>query len=139
MGSVKTGVALPEDVMKEFDRLIKSLGYKSRSRAFQDAVQLFISMHKWVDTKGYIAGCVVVIYDHGEHGVEEELTDIQHKYLNVISAAMHVHLSSNLCMLIIAVRGDVEVVKRFHSELGGIKGVRHIQTAFTVLPGFNNG
>lgn len=139
MGSIKTGVAIPEEIMKEFEELTKTLGYRSRSKAFQDAVQLFISTHRWVESRGSIAGCIVVIYDHEEHGIEEALTDIQHSYLNIISAAMHVHLSHTRCMLIIALKGDVESVKKLYSELSSIKGITHIQSAFTTIAELNKG
>lgn len=137
MGSVKTGVAIPEEVMKEFEDLARTLGYGSRSRAFQDAVQLFIATNRWVESKGYVAGCIVVIYDHEEHGVEDSLTNIQHSYLKIVSAAMHVHLSNTKCMLIIALKGDVETVRKLYSELSKVRGITHIQAAFTTLVELN--
>ncbi|MCX8185961.1 MAG: ribbon-helix-helix protein, CopG family [Sulfolobales archaeon] len=133
-GSVKTGVAVPRDIMEEFEDLAKKLGYRSRSRAFQDAVQLFITTHRWVGLSGLLAGCVVVIYNHEEHGVEERLTDIQHRFLDVISAAMHIHLTSTHCMLVITLRGDAGRVKDLYKELSGIRGVTHIQPAFSLIP-----
>jgi CopG family nickel-responsive transcriptional regulator len=131
---VKTGVAVPEGIMSEFEELIKTLGYRSRSRAFQDAIQLFIASNKWVRLSGRVAGCVVITYDHEEHDVEERLTDIQHEFLDVISATMHIHLSRKYCMLIIALRGDVEVIKKLYNELSSVRGITNIQSAFTLIP-----
>ncbi len=133
-GSIKTGVAVPRSVMEEFEELTNALGYKSRSRAFQDAIQLFITTHRWLRLGGYIVGCVVIIYNHEEHGAEEKLTDIQHKFSDVISAAMHVHLTDTYCMLVIALKGDAARIKELYSELCGVNGVMHIQPAFSLVP-----
>ncbi|MEM1983436.1 MAG: CopG family ribbon-helix-helix protein [Sulfolobales archaeon] len=133
-GTVKTGVSIPKNIMVEFEELTKILGYRSRSRAFQDAIQLFITTHRWVSLSGYLAGCAVLIYNHEEHGVEERLTDTQHKFLDVISAAMHIHLTTTYCMLVIALKGESSRIKDLYNELSSIKGVIHIQPAFTLVP-----
>ncbi len=133
-GTVKTGVALPRGIMKEFEELTRVLGYRSRSKAFQDAVQLFITTHRWVGLGGHVVGCVVIVYDHEEHGVEDRLTDIQHRFLSVISAAMHIHLTSTYCMLVIALKGDVSMIKNLYNELSSVKGVKYLQPVFSLIP-----
>jgi len=134
MGTVKTGVSVPDNVMKEFEEISKELGYRSRSRAVQDAVQLFIAMNKWMRFEGDIAGCIVILYDHEVHDVEGRLTDVQHNYLDIISASMHVHLTKNYCLLIVGLKGPVKRVKELYRELASIRGILHVQPAILTLP-----
>ncbi len=128
-GLVKTGVALPSDVVKELDEVAKLLGYRSRSRAITDAIRMFVAMHKWKLMRGEVAGAILVLYDHEVHGVDEELTNAQHKFLDIISATLHIHLSERHCMLIIAVRGEVSRIRNLYSNIASIKGVLHVQSA----------
>jgi len=127
--SIKTGIAIPINLAKEFESIMKALGYSSRSKAIRDAIQLFITIHKWSSTTGEVAGAILTLYDHEELGVEERLTDIQHEYLDIIASTMHVHLTRNLCMQIIAIKGDVSRVKALYQGVVGIKGVKYVQPA----------
>ena len=129
MKSIKTGIAIPINLAKEFEKIMKALGYTSRSKAIRDAIQFFITIHRWSSTTGEVAGAILALYNHEEPGVEEKLTDIQHEYLDIIASTMHVHLTENLCMQIIAIRGDVSKVKALYQGIVSIKGVKYVQPA----------
>ena len=45
---VRVGVTFPPVLLKEFDEIAGKMGYKSRSKAIQDAVHLFVSEKKWL-------------------------------------------------------------------------------------------
>ncbi|MGQ9680815.1 MAG: nickel-responsive transcriptional regulator NikR [Candidatus Bathyarchaeia archaeon] len=126
---VRVGVTFPPDLLKDFDNIIAKTGYENRSKAVQDAVRLFVSERKWLqEEKGAQAGVLVMLYDHEVKALDSELTHIQHHYSSVICSTMHIHLNERDCLEAIAVRGDVEEIKRLSNELSAQKGVKIFKT-----------
>ena len=131
--SEKTGVerfsvSAPPELVREFDEMINKLG-QDRSKAIQQAMRLFLSEHKWVEGpgSGECTGAIVLIYDHGVHEAEEELTDLQHGYRQVINSTLHLHIDERNCLEIIAVRGSVSNVKVLIDRLAACRGVKQLK------------
>ena len=74
-------------------------------------------------------GAIAMVYNHDVKGLEEELTDIQHRFEDVICSSMHVHLGEDNCLEIIAVRGKASDVKDLAQELKTRRGVKQIKLA----------
>ncbi|MCD6591576.1 MAG: nickel-responsive transcriptional regulator NikR [Thaumarchaeota archaeon] len=126
---VRTGVSFPEELLKSFDRIIEELGIGSRSQAIQEAIRDFISMNSWRISGEDVAGAILLHYSHEEHGLEERITDVQHEFMDIIPSTLHLHLSKEDCLLIIAVRGKASRVKELLSRLrrvGRIKQLTHL-------------
>jgi len=127
--TVRAGVSFPEELLREFDRVIEELGISSRSQAIQEAIRAFISLNSWRLLEEDVAGAILVHYSHEEHGLEEKLTDVQHEFMDIIPSALHLHLSKEDCLLIIAVRGKASKVKDLLGKLrrvGKLKQVTHL-------------
>jgi len=126
---VRAGVSFPENLLREFDRIIEELGISSRSQAIQEAIRAFISLNSWRLLEEDVAGAILVHYSHDERGLEEKLTDVQHEFVDIIPSALHLHLSKEDCLLIIAVRGKASRVKDLLGSLrkvGRLKQVTHL-------------
>jgi CopG family nickel-responsive transcriptional regulator len=121
----RAGVTFPPDLLKEFDEIVKTMGYGSRSKAIQDAVRMFVAERKLLRkvTKDQ-AGLIMMLYDHEARGLEGALTHVQHHFANVICASMHVHLSETDCMEAIAVKGNAAKIGELRDQLGTKKGVK---------------
>ena len=129
---VRVGVTFPPDLLKEFDETIGKMGYDNRSKAIQDSVRNFVSEYKWLkEQKGVKVGVLVMVYDHEARGLETALTDIQHRYGDIISSSMHIHLSETDCLETIALRGEAEKIRKLAEELSKKKGVK--QTRLTIV------
>lgn len=124
--SIKVGVVIPQDVARDVEELMKSLGYKSRSKLVQDALRYYITATAWRKEKGEVVGAIAVLYNHDISGVDESLTDIQHEYLDIIISALHAHLTKSYCLQLILIRGDVSKVKELYNKLNNVRGVIHI-------------
>lgn len=124
--TVKTGVAIPRGLVERFDMLLRELGIPSRSRGIQEAIRQFITANEWRLNRGDVVGAVFVLYTHEIEEAEAAITDVQHEYMNIIPAAMHIHVSKEDCLLIISVKGSVARVKELSSRLRGIKGVKQV-------------
>jgi len=121
----RVGVTFPPDLLKDFDDIIRKMGYENRSKAVQDAVRMFVSEKKWLqEERGTQAGVLMMLYDHEVRGLDDALTDIQHHHANIICSTMHIHLSERDCLEAIAVKGDATEVRRLSGELAAKKGVK---------------
>ncbi|MCD6301399.1 MAG: nickel-responsive transcriptional regulator NikR [Staphylothermus sp.] len=131
--SIKFGVYVPGDLARELEELSKQLGITSRSKIIQEALQLFISEHKW-RIEGRVVGVIMIIYNHDVGNVDEKLTDIQHKYIEEIISSLHVHLSKDKCLQVIVVKGDSSKIRNFVNELMNVKGVLAVRTSLLGEP-----
>ncbi|MEM2896264.1 MAG: nickel-responsive transcriptional regulator NikR [Candidatus Bathyarchaeia archaeon] len=127
---IRVGVTFPPELLKELDEIIKEIKYESRSKAIQDSVKQFITDYKWIKKeKGVRAGVLAMIYDHEIKGLEETLTDIQHRYNELIRSSMHIHLSEKCCLEAIAFKGEAEEILRLTEEIMSKKGVKQAKLA----------
>ncbi|MCP8315845.1 MAG: nickel-responsive transcriptional regulator NikR [archaeon] len=128
-GVSRISISLPPDLLDEFDRMIKQMGY-DRSKAIQASIRNFLTENKWMhEEKGIVMGALAMIYDHEVKGLEKSLTDSQHLYSDIISSSMHIHLDERNCLEIIAVKGKVEFIRDLTQELMSKRGVKQIRLA----------
>ena len=121
----RIGVTFPPELLKEFDETTKSMGYKSRSKAVQDAVRMFISEREWLkEEKANERGVLLMVYDHEVRRLETELTETQHNHSELISSTMHIHIGERDCLEIIAVKGRASEIRHLSDELATKKGVK---------------
>jgi CopG family nickel-responsive transcriptional regulator len=126
---VRLSVTFPPELLVDFDKVIRRMGYSNRSKAVQDAVRMFISEKEWLQTeKGSQAGVLMMLYDHEVRGLESALTQAQHHFADVICSTMHIHLSERECLEAIAVRGDGAEIRKLGNELTAKRGVKLLRT-----------
>jgi len=126
---VRVGVTFPPELLKDLDETIEEMGYKSRSKAIQDAVTSFVIEQRLLHKqKGKKAGVLVMVYDHDVKGLEDELIKAQHHHRNVITSVLHVHLSDKECLEAVAVKGDAEDIRKLAQELATRKGVKQVRS-----------
>ena len=125
-GVERFSISAPPELIKEFDSRVESLS-QDRSKAIQHAMRLFLSEHNWVQGEGGCAGAIVLIYDHEVHDAEEELTDLQHHYRDVINSGLHIHIDERNCLEIVAIKGNISIVKDLIDKLEGCKGVKQLK------------
>ncbi len=127
-GVTRFSVSLPPSLVEDFDDSWKSTGYENRSKAAHDAFRAFITENKWTREEGEeIAGAITLLYYLDKPGLLNHIAEAQHKFENVVLSSMHLHLTENKCMEIIAVRGKAADVKRLSQELMTKKGVKQLR------------
>ena len=121
----RASVTFPPDLLKDFDEIIKTMGYGNRSKAVQDAVRMFVAEKKLLqkETRDQ-AGLMMMLYDHEAKGLESALTHVQHHFSNVICSSMHIHLSETDCLEAIAVKGKAAEIRELRDQLATKKGVK---------------
>lgn len=132
-GVIRASATFPPDLLEEFDQMTKVMGYRSRSKAIQDAMRALIVEHKWMrKEEGIRVGVLVVVFNHHVRDLQKTLTEIQHRYRRTICSSMHLHLDERLCLEAIAVRGQVSKIRELVDRLRSKRGVRYVRP--TILP-----
>ena len=118
----------PPELLKQFDNSLRTLAYKDRSKALQIAMRNFVTEYSWkAEGKKPAAGAILLTYDHDSHGVQEALTDIQHRFRSVVNSTTHIHLDESRCLEIISVRGKVERIQALAKTIMKKRGVMQLK------------
>jgi len=121
----RIGVAIPEDLLAKFDKLIEQRGYTNRSEAFRDLIRNELVQEVWKSSDAEVFGTVTLVYDHHARLLTEKLTELQHDYHAAILSALHVHLDHDNCLEVILVKGKARLVQKLANALIATKGVKH--------------
>ena len=130
-GVIRFSVSLPPSLVKVFDDVWKSMGYESRSKAAHDAFRSFISEYTLGSEKAEVAGTITLVYYLNKPGLLNQLVEAQHKFEDVVTSSMHLHLTKDKCMDIIAVKGKASDIRKLSQELTTKKGVKELK--FTAI------
>jgi CopG family nickel-responsive transcriptional regulator len=125
---IRVGITFPPELLKDLDKIVTDMGYKSRSKAIHDTVRTFVNEQKWLsDVQGNKAGSITMMYHHEMRELESDLTNTQHQFESIICASMHVHISEEKCLETIAVRGRAEEIKQLVDRLKARRGVEEVR------------
>lgn len=128
---LRVGVYIPKDLSEKLSIVMNNLRIDSISKVVQEALRLYVTEHSW-RTGGEVVGAIGVLYDHDVNHVDEELTDLQHKHMNIVIVATHIHLDQKNCLLIIIVKGSSENIKELVSDIEKQRGIKAVR--FMLIP-----
>ena len=66
-------------------------------------------------------------------GLLNEIMRVQHKFERVVASTMHIHLTRDKCLEIIAVKGRAGEIKSLSQELMTKKGVKQLKFTTVAL------
>jgi CopG family nickel-responsive transcriptional regulator len=124
------GVAMDEELLANFDELIRQQGYANRSEALRDLVRERLVRREWEEGTE-VVGVIILLYDHHKRELVDRLIDSQHEHHELILSTMHIHLDEANCLEILAVRGEGREIEQLAGQLSSLKGVKHGQLAAT--------
>lgn len=119
------GVSLDDKLLKQFDALIKKLGYSSRSEAIRDLIRNRLVEEEWKEESTVTIGILGLTFDHEARELTEKLTKIQHQNINAIVSSTHIHLDHHNCLEVIILKGESGLIKRIADELISTRSVKH--------------
>jgi len=131
---MRIGVSLPEKLLSRFDEIILQRGYSSRSEGIRDAIRNYIVHYEWMsDVQGERVGVITLVYSHGQRGLVDNLTEIQHDAGDIIQSSLHVHLDHDNCLEVIVLRGEGQEVRKAAEKMMSLKGVKHVKLTTTSM------
>src|SRR5436190_22324536 len=128
---MRVSISLEEPLLEEFDKLIGSKGYATRSEAIRDLIRDLLIKQEAGHKKGEQVAVVTMVYDHHARELASKLVDKQHHHHNLVVSTMHVHLGHRHCLEVSVLRGPGHEVKHLGDELLATKGVLHGDITFT--------
>jgi CopG family nickel-responsive transcriptional regulator len=130
LGTTRLSVSLPSSLVREFDAVWRSMKYTNRSKAVHDAIRVFITEHKWTqERENQVTGAIVLLYYYDKPALLNTLMKIQHEFESIIASSTHVHLTSDKCLEMIAVKGRAQQVRSLMHKLMTKKGVKQAKLA----------
>lgn len=130
------GVSAEEDLLASFDRLIAGQGYGNRSEALRDLMRdALVRSHMETPPRGKsdVLGSLTLVYDHHARDLADRMADIQHDHHGLVISVLHVHVSHDDCLEVVAMRGRADDVRAMAESLLSLKGVKHGKL-FMTLP-----
>lgn len=131
---IRFGVSIDHDLLENYDRLIAGRGYATRSEALRDLIREALIQQKIeTDVEMAALGSLTLVYDHHASNLLQEMTQIQHSFHELILSVMHIHVSHDDCMELIALRGVVSEIVALANGLLSLKGIKNGKL-FLTLP-----
>ena len=129
------GVSIEGDLLSSYDKLIAKRGYETRSEALRDLIRDALIKAKLEDSpdKGEVIGSLTLVYDHHASGLLEEMTQVQHEFHHMVMSVMHLHVSHDDCLEILALRGTASKIMQLSNNLLSLKGIKNGKL-FLTLP-----
>jgi CopG family transcriptional regulator, nickel-responsive regulator len=129
----RISMSLPEELLRELDRMVAQRGFESRSQAISDMLHQFVVEHKRERGDDVMVGTVTLFYDHATPGVQKQLAELQVRHIAEVVSSLHVHLMNNQTMEVILVQGPVKTLQRIADQMisrrGVISGRMHLAAA----------
>ena len=123
---VRFSVAMPEDLLIEFDQLVARRGLaKNRSEVVRDLVRDALVEEECSTPGAVVMGTLTIVYDHHSNDLQDKLHTIQHDFFDNIVSTMHVHVDHHTCLEVIVLRGETELIQTVSNMILGTKGVKN--------------
>lgn len=131
---VRFGVSIDQNLLENYDRLIAERGYATRSEALRDLIRDALIQQKIeMQTDIQALGSLTLVYDHHARNLAQEMGEIQHRFHDNILSVMHLHVSHDDCLEIVALRGIVSEIIELANALLSLKGIKNGKL-FLTLP-----
>ena len=130
-GVARFSVSAEKSLMRQYDQLRKTQGYKNRSLAVADMMRASLVEHRQAGGDYDAAGTVTLVYDHHASHIQQTLTELQHDFTGMIVSTLHVHLDHHNCLEVIVLKSKASAIKKLADRLIGTKGVKHGKLSLT--------
>lgn len=125
------GVSIEADLLKEFDHLIKSEGYPTRSEAIKRLIKGLLVKERWQKSEHEVAGVMTFLYDHHRRELVNKMIHIQHDFGHIIISSQHIHLDHNNCLEMAVVKGKATEIQTLMQKVRRVKGLKHSDLIMT--------
>lgn len=132
---VRTGIALPPELLMRFDEAIKEKGYRNRSEAVRDLVRDYLVRREWSEEGKEGIASLTLVYGHHSGTFMRKMASAQHEHPSLIRSTMHTHIDHHNCLEVIVLEGPMRGIRKLADSLLALKGVKHGKLVATAKQG----
>jgi len=120
---VRFSVSLEDDLLRQFDRYCDEEQFATRSEAVRQLIREKLTARAWQSDSQDAVGTLTLVYDHHRAQLSDRLTKLQHDNTDLVVSTLHAHLTHELCLEVIVLRGPAGSLQQIASQLRGMKGI----------------
>ncbi|HBO45505.1 MAG TPA: nickel-responsive transcriptional regulator NikR [Planctomycetaceae bacterium] len=120
---VRFSVSVEEELLKQFDEFCQREHYATRSEAVRQLIRNQLTEEAWTTDATEVAGTLTLVYDHHRPQLRDRLTEVQHQNTDLVVSTLHAHLTHEVCLEVIVLRGPAGRLQQIASQLKGLKGI----------------
>ena len=115
--------SVEDELLEQFDRFCRQQQFATRSEAVRQLIREKLTAQAWESESQDVAGTLTLVYDHHRAQLGDRLTKLQHEQTDLVVSTLHTHLTHDLCLEVIVLRGPAGRLQKIASQLKGLKGV----------------
>ncbi|MFW9922254.1 MAG: nickel-responsive transcriptional regulator NikR [Candidatus Thorarchaeota archaeon] len=120
----RTGISLEPTLLLEFDKWLENKGFPNRSEGIRYLIREKLDEEVLnVNPHSVVVGSLTYIFDHHGFDCSLKLIEVQHDFEELIISTTHVHITHELCLETIFLKGKQEEVKKLAENILSMKGV----------------
>lgn len=120
---VRFSVSVEDDLLEKFDRYCSEEQFATRSEAVRQLIREKLTERAWATGSHEVVGTLTLVYDHHRPQLRDRLMDLQHENTDLVVSTIHTHLSHDICLEVVVLRGKAGRLQKFASRLRGMKGI----------------
>jgi CopG family transcriptional regulator, nickel-responsive regulator len=124
-GLIRFGVSADARLLEKFDEWVAEKSYANRSEAIRDLIRDQLVDFAWTQRDAEVVGTLTLVYNHESHELTDWLTKLQHQHHTAIISTLHVHLDEHICLEVLVLKGNSQLLRTLADQLIGAKGVKH--------------
>lgn len=132
MNVIRFGVSIEKEVLDLLDNYIEENKFPNRSQALRHLIKK-VEVESRQNSDKIVGGSITLSFDHHKRELLDKITEIQHQFHHVILCTQHIHLDHDMCMEIVALKGQASVLRELADELNTIKGIIHGDLTITMI------
>jgi CopG family nickel-responsive transcriptional regulator len=121
----RISITIEQALARKFDGLLADKGYSNRSEAVRDLIRKALVENEWESGGQTAVGTLTIVYDHSRPELARRLLKLGHAQHDLVISTMHVHLDTDHCLEVMALKGKPAAIKKFTNHALGAKGVKH--------------
>lgn len=118
-------VSLNDNILEEMDKLQQEFGFSGRSELIRAGIRMLLTDKLEKEKLDGDLGCVLTVTHEEED--EESVTEIKHKFEDIIKTHLHCKLKKNKCLELFVLDGEANKVREMTKQFQTNEGMEHVK------------